>query len=179
MFRSSAQRDSSGSPTDPVTASASCPTLPTSTPSNTVNCTHVPAHDCESLPQPPNAYVSSLTKHLFAISCATDFPGGDMIGVFVYNFGDCIEACASYNMNVADPRLNSTCLGVSYDISFLKAGGLGNCFLKSTLGDGPRGKNVTSSAVVIRHWGSGNACIFGLKDSYDQFQFVISVWLSL
>ena len=73
-----------------------------------------------------------------------------MIGVFVYSFADCIEACASYNKYVADPSLNLTCLGVSYAILFPEATGEGNCFLKSSLGDGPLGNNEVSSAIVLK-----------------------------
>lgn len=79
-----------------------------------------------------------------------------MVGVFVFNFADCIEACSSYNFFNARDRgvpgreLNSSCLGVSYDVTFPEKDGLGNCFLKWTLGDGAVGKNDTSSAVVVR-----------------------------
>lgn len=143
-----AQPDSSGTPTNP---------LPSSTPTTpAVNCTHIPTTECESLPLPPKAYVSTISRHQFSISCTTDYPGGDMIGIKVYSFVDCIEACSSYNTHVDDPRLNSTCLGVSYDPAFGLAGAVLNCFLKSSLGDGPYGKNTTSSAVVIKAWGGYN-----------------------
>lgn len=52
-------------------------------------------------------------------------------------------------MLVGDPRKNLTCVAVSYDITFVRDGGGGNCFLKGSIGNGPLGKNVTSSAVVI------------------------------
>ena len=59
------------------------------------------------------------------------------MGVYVYQFEDCIHACASYNSAQATESTHngSTCRGISYDYT-LSHNNLsfwdGNCFLKAT-----------------------------------------------
>ena len=68
------------------------------------------------------------------------------MGVWVFTFADCIDACASWNDHQIDPP----CYAVSSDISdaFTEEGGIGNCFLKGVKGIPPKGKKVTDSAVA-------------------------------
>ena len=68
------------------------------------------------------------------------------MGVWVYTFAACMEACASWN----DHQIEPPCYAVSYDTSgdFTEEGGIGNCFLKRVKGITPKGKKVTDSAVA-------------------------------
>ena len=48
-----------------------------------------------------------------------------MIGIYVYSFDDCMDACNSYNH--AEVEKGATqCYGVSYDTSFSHSGRGGN-----------------------------------------------------
>ncbi|KAL8707389.1 MAG: hypothetical protein Q9220_007581 [cf. Caloplaca sp. 1 TL-2023] len=91
-------------------------------------------------------YVSAWTQQSYTVHCHTDYPGGDIMGIWVFTFADCIEACASFNAHISDPH----CYAVSYDTSntgsFVEKSGLGNCFLKGSGSVQAHEKNVTSSA---------------------------------
>lgn len=68
----------------------------------------------------------------FELYCGYDLPtgdGNDLLGVWVYRFADCINACESFN-NPARDHTNATCSGVSYHSDDLNEG-MGNCWLKA------------------------------------------------
>lgn len=68
----------------------------------------------------------------FELYCGYDLPtgdGNDLLGVWVYRFADCINACESFN-NPARDHTNATCYGVSYHLDDLNEG-MGNCWLKA------------------------------------------------
>ena len=51
------------------------------------------------------------------------------MGVYVYTFTDCVNACASYNGNgITGNRENSTCYSVSFNLAL--PADEGNCWLK-------------------------------------------------
>ena len=53
----------------------------------------------------------------------------DLMGVYVYTFTDCVNACANYNDNsTTGNHGNSTCYAVSFN--FALAADVGNCWLK-------------------------------------------------
>ncbi|KAL8826306.1 MAG: hypothetical protein Q9191_003877 [Dirinaria sp. TL-2023a] len=93
-----------------------------------------------------STYTSAWTGSPFTVHCDTDYPGSDMLGIWVFTFADCIEACASWNFRHDSPQ----CYAVSYDYSnegaFTEQGGMGNCFLKGSGSIPANVKNVTSSA---------------------------------
>lgn len=62
----------------------------------------------------------------------------------MFNFADCMKACASWNAFRNSPQ----CYSVSYDISdaFAEEAGIGNCFFKGNRNIQARRKTVTSSA---------------------------------
>ncbi|KAL8790921.1 MAG: hypothetical protein Q9213_000346 [Squamulea squamosa] len=89
-------------------------------------------------------YVAAFTKMRFTVHCETDYPGSDMLGIWVFTFADCMEACASWN----DHKNTPSCHAVTYNYGddFTEESGFGNCFLKDN-GDVPaRFYNVSSSA---------------------------------
>ena len=53
------------------------------------------------------------------------------MGILVYTFKDCMNACASYNQYTKEVfNANTTCFGVSYDLN-MNATVAGNCWLKA------------------------------------------------
>ena len=88
-------------------------------------------------------------KALFDLHCHTDYPGSDMLGVYVFRFTDCIEACASWNSrrDGSSPQ----CLAVAYDTgswSYTEAGGKGNCLSKKFDNITAKGTKGADAAVL-------------------------------
>ena len=119
---------------DLLTASlnSSCPASPRS--SNTTSpSTHdiKPTSECKSLISP----FTSATGSIYTLECGIDlkealyFDFRDLMGVYVYTFKDCINACAIYNNKGATGNHgNSTCYAVSFN--FVLPEDEGNCWLK-------------------------------------------------
>ena len=106
--------------------------------SNTTNTTAPSIHDikptseCKSLPSP----FTSAKGSSYNLACGTDLVESeslnapDLVGVYVYTFTDCVNACAIYNdARVTGDHGNSTCYAVSYNFALGQA--TGNCWLKS------------------------------------------------
>lgn len=119
---------------------------PTSTSTSSPSITSLqPTTNCSAMGT-GSTYVSAWTKTPFTVHCNTDYPGSDILGIWMFTFADCIEACASWNYHQDSPQ----CYAVSYDYSnegeFTEQGGMGNCFLKGSGNVVANVKNVTSSA---------------------------------
>ena len=78
------------------------------------------------------------------------------MAVFIYTFGTCINAGASYNDKSSLVHRESQCFAVSYDISFssIDADNFeGNYYLKQNSTDPPplttEGRNTCSNATLI------------------------------
>ena len=124
-----------------------------SVPSNSVailNTTCPPSTDCSALSSPYTA----ITHAKFNVQCQTDYnlPHTLLFAVYVYQFEDCINACASYNKGINNA--NSTCYSATYSIGVSRADQVdhsgGNCYLRGA----PGGKGFMSvhrsSAVILR-----------------------------
>lgn len=112
------------SSTVPSASNSSCPAT-NSTSSNTTSTSFQPTGDCEDM----RGSNKSPFDLKFNLLCEMDLGGHDLVGVFVYYFRYCIEACAGFN-NL--PHLeNETCYGVTYDIA-QRPSSDGNCFLKNS-----------------------------------------------
>ena len=90
-----------------------------------------PTSNCNSLGSP----YASINGSKFNLFCDVDYPTGDLMSVWVYQFIDCIHACVSYNVMHQIIHSNETCKGVSFTVD--AAWGTldwghedGNCFLK-------------------------------------------------
>ncbi|KAL8671953.1 MAG: hypothetical protein Q9168_003579 [Polycauliona sp. 1 TL-2023] len=105
-----------------------------------------PTSNCSDIGD-KSTYVSALTQMPFTVHCETDYTGSDILGVWIFTFADCMEACASWNSHQNSPR----CYAVSYDVSglFAEERGSGNCFLKGARNIPAHSKNVTSSADAL------------------------------
>lgn len=136
-----------------ATAIAGSSTNSPSIPSNSIailNTTCPPSTDCSALSSPYTA----ITNALFNIQCQTnyDMPRTGLLTIYVYQFEDCINACATYNNGIN--KANSTCYSVSYSIGLSRADqsskDAGNCYLRGVAGgQGERSVN-RSSAVLLR-----------------------------
>ncbi|KAI4220782.1 MAG: hypothetical protein LQ349_008002 [Xanthoria aureola] len=96
--------------------------------SRTANLSDIkPASNCSEIGD-NKTYISAFQKMPFTVHCETDYPGFDILGVWMFTFADCMEACASWNAFQHSPR----CYSVSYDPSdtFTEEAGFGNCFFK-------------------------------------------------
>ena len=125
-----------------------------SIPNNSVailNTTCPPSTDCSALSSPFTAF----TNAQFNVQCKIDYtsPSNVLFAVYVFQFEDCINACASYNegMNHA----NSTCYSATYSIGVSRAaqyGGQegGNCWLTGMAGKQGFSSVNRSSAVLMR-----------------------------
>ena len=103
-----------------------------------------PTDDCTKL---PSTYISSIDNQTsFHVSCNTSYRNHNILGVFVYSFEDCIEACASFNHFQSS---NTTCLGLTFDLRRPRQGGKGNCYLKDFHGMNPTALNGVSSAELL------------------------------
>ena len=103
----------------------------------------IPSSNCSDM---GSTYISAGSKASFTIHCETDFRQGDIMGVWVFTFADCMEACAAYNNKKNSPP----CYAVSYDPEgdiFTQWSGFGNCFLKGSKDIPALSTNLTSSAV--------------------------------
>ncbi|KAL8752726.1 MAG: hypothetical protein Q9199_005542 [Rusavskia elegans] len=102
-----------------------------------------PASNCSEIGD-KKTYVSAFQKMPFTVHCDTDYPGSDILGIWMFNFADCMEACASWNAFRNSPQ----CYSVSYDISdaFAEEAGVEYCFFKGNRNIQARRKTVTSSA---------------------------------
>lgn len=124
-----------------------------SVPSNSVailNTSCPPSTDCSALSSPYTA----ITKAKFNVQCQTDYhpPHTLLFAVYVFQFEDCINACASYNKGINSG--NSTCYSASYSIGVSRADQAdnsgGNCYLGGAPGrEGFMSVN-RSSAVTLR-----------------------------
>ena len=87
-----------------------------------------PTSECKSLISP----FTSAKGSTYTLECGVDllekfyFHENDLMGVYVYTFTDCVNACAFYND--AGNHGNSTCYAVSFN--FALSADKGNCWLK-------------------------------------------------
>ena len=112
----------------PQSSNFSCPPTNCSSPASN-NSILQPSSDCEKL---GSRYVSTHTQAQFKPLCGINLFGSDMLGIYVYFFEDCLEACASFNFYW---KGSATCYGVTYNFivpSPRPQGGGGNCYLKDT-----------------------------------------------
>ena len=110
--------------------------------------TSSPTDDCTKLPA---TYISSLSNKTSShISCNTSYHDHNILGVFVYRFEDCIEACTSFNHFQSS---NTTCFGVTFDLRRPQQGGKGNCFLKDFRGTNATAMNGVSSVEMLEGGG--------------------------
>ena len=113
----------------------------------------LPTSDCDKIDKP---YVSTIGIHTeFDVFCESDLGGTDWMGVYVYSFEDCIQACASFNFHQTNNGTANTCFGVAFAWDHYKSapGFTGNCFLKDESGMTPTHKAHTSAASLIRSYG--------------------------
>lgn len=90
------------------------------------------------------------TPMVFRIRCKTDRPSPySLLQVRVYTFGDCIDACASYNYNKPLHK-NSTCAGVTYGTAGIRKTG-GNCFFMNDLNADTKADDEVSTAIYLRN----------------------------
>ena len=125
-----------------------------SIPSNSVailNITCPPSTDCSTLSSPYTAF----TNAQFNIQCKTDYysPNNLLLAIYVFQFEDCINACASYNEGIN--HANSTCYSASYSIGVTRVTEFGNqnggnCWLMGAVGDPAISSGNRSSAVLVR-----------------------------
>lgn len=126
-----------------------------SIPSNSVAILHStcpPSSNCSALSSPYTAF----THAQFDIQCGTDYysPSRLLLAVYVFQFVDCINACASYNKGIN--KANSTCYSVTYGIGISRATQFGtqhggNCWLTGTVGSQGRSLSDRFSAVLMRN----------------------------
>lgn len=114
----------------------------------------VKANPSQSLPLIPtsscstfnSSYTSAVNSATFTLWCGTWYRGNDLLGVYVYTFEACMDACASFNSY--DYMHNATrCYSVTYD-AVKKNTGNGNCWLKARPNLTATMRNVTDSAVL-------------------------------
>ncbi|KAL2042476.1 hypothetical protein N7G274_004969 [Stereocaulon virgatum] len=109
--------------------------------SDNSSCIPVPFSNCGLLG--PTWTAVSYYNVQFNISCNTTFHGGDLIFLQVYQFEDCINACASYNQLIlAHPGSNCSAVSFSADSSE-------NCALKDSTANVPSDNNQVDSAILI------------------------------
>ena len=115
---------------------------------SSTNSTCTAATDCSTL----SSTYTAFSDTQFEIHCNTDYTSTakNLLAVYVIQFEDCINACASYNMGSDHP--NSSCLIVSYNLGIPRGTVLhqdGNCFLKGRAGIPAVTNENTSSAVLV------------------------------
>lgn len=92
-----------------------------------------PTSNCKELKSPYN----SINGSSFNLHCGTNYLYSDLVTVWVYQFVDCIHACASFNANHRILNDSSeSCTGVSYPYTLQYGSDAfdyedGNCFLKA------------------------------------------------
>ena len=99
-------------------------------PSATCPTAFMPTSNCLSL---GSTYTSAQTGSLLDVHCGTNYPFSDMLGVYVFQFTDCMEACASWNKfrETTSPQ----CLAIVFDnepYANSESSGMGNCWLKNS-----------------------------------------------
>lgn len=103
----------------------------------------VPTSSCSTF---NTSYTSAVNSATFTPRCRTWYRGNDLLGVYVYTFEACMDACASFNSY--DYIHNaSRCYSVTYDAVKQNTGN-GNCWLKSRPNITAIAKNATDSAVL-------------------------------
>ena len=103
----------------------------------------VPTSSCSTL---NTSYTSAVNSATFVPRCGTWYRGNDLLGVYVYTFEACMDACASFNSY--DYIHNaSRCYSVTYD-AVKKNTGNGNCWLKARPNIIATTRNLTDSAVL-------------------------------
>ncbi|KAL8918224.1 MAG: hypothetical protein Q9172_005517 [Xanthocarpia lactea] len=102
-----------------------------------------PASNCSEIGN-GKTYISASQNTGFTVLCETDYPNSDSLGIWVFTFADCIEACASWNAH----RNSPPCYSISYDFgdAFTEESGTGNCFFKGVSNIPARPRTATSSA---------------------------------
>ena len=90
-----------------------------------------PTSECKSLP----SVFASGKDSTFDLKCGIDLDSmstntkPDLVGVYVYTFTDCVNACAIFNDRISTGgHSNWTCYAVSFN--FALAADEGNCWLK-------------------------------------------------
>ena len=135
---------------------SSCPASPSSSNTSTVINTTTPSihdikptSDCKSLSSP----FTSPRGSTYTLECGidltetADFDVKDLMGVYVYTFTDCVNACATYNAHDwTGGHGNSTCYALSFNIAL--AADEGNCWLKG-LQNIPFHSNETVDSAVL------------------------------
>ena len=133
-----------------VSNDSSCPTANSTSLATNATASIVPTSDCDKIDK---RYVSTIGIHTeFDVFCESDLDGNDWMGVFVYSFEDCIEACASFNYHQTNNGTGNTCFGVAFAFDKHKdpQGLFGNCFLKDASGMTATHRAYTSAASLIR-----------------------------
>lgn len=135
-------------------------TAPTSTPSDFSNIDNGCSRNSAEITG--KTYASAFfNRPIFTMYCNSDAPNNPLSSLFVGNFNDCMDACASYSFYIPSDfssnstSNNATCAGVSYipawtNRTFAEEGNApGNCYLKP----GPQNRtalnnpNIGGSAV--------------------------------
>jgi hypothetical protein len=70
----------------------------------------------------------------FRMRCGADWAGPDIAALTVYNFRDCLKACASYNRNSGADKCTAAVF--TSDLTWSVRENLGTCFLKNVTGTG-------------------------------------------
>ena len=90
-----------------------------------------PTSECKSL----SSFFTSAKGSTFDLRCGIDlnaigiYDSSDLVGVYVYTFTDCVNACAIFNDRTSTGgHGNRTCYAVSFN--FALAADQGNCWLK-------------------------------------------------
>ncbi|OTA94315.1 hypothetical protein M434DRAFT_269947 [Hypoxylon sp. CO27-5] len=148
-----------------ISASGASPTTvtvtaPTSTPSDFSNIDNGCSRNSAEVTG--KTYASAFfNRPIFTMYCNSDAPNNPLSSLFVGNFNDCMDACASYSFYIPfdfstnSTSNNATCAGVSFipawtNRTFAEEGTApGNCYLKP----GPQNRtalnnpNIGGSAV--------------------------------
>lgn len=127
----------------PTSSNSTCPSGATSTPEfrdspfNSATVTTLPSalrpvSSCRRLAAGSVIYTVPYSTLFFEVHCNGAFTsyqyGPDIMGIYLYTFEDCINACAKYN-DLPRWHLNSTCYAVTY-YSEPEEGA--NCWLKGS-----------------------------------------------
>ena len=128
------------------TSQASRPSATSDASSTCSAPSQTPSSDCNKLAKTYSAL--SNGNQTFNIECETEHYSDDLVGIYVYTFEACIEACAQYNAHI-DTHPNSTCFAVTFNLGQTFDGSAGNCWLKSAQTPN-KGTfiTITDSAVV-------------------------------
>ena len=137
---------------------SSCAGLPSSGTSNTTNSTVPSIHnikptsECKNLSSP----FTSARGFTYNLECGIDlievtvYGGHDLMGVYVYTFTDCVNACAFFNDDTyTSGHGNGTCYAVSFN--FALSQNEGNCWLKGHPNIPLHSNETVDSAVLLEH----------------------------